>query len=346
MRRVVLVVVSTAIAVLLSEGIVRIAGLAPELHRIRPGSFESAYRYSENPILGYEFKPGYRSSDPDLHESFPFINSHGLRDIERTVKKKPGTRRILVLGDSVVAGHGIEDVRDTVPLQLERLLAESGTEVLNFGVGGYCTRAEVELLRVKGLAFQPDVVILVYVANDIFDLNEQVDHYPFRVARPAWSEWLFVNSHLFRYAAFRFDWFRFRTETDPEVLASRHLEALGEGNVDAGLALLRELSARHSFDCFVVIWPFFLEETVDDAELDRVPRKGLLAIERIAPRHGIPTYRLSEYFIQDHVRRSREDGRWSSPIELYSIGDSMHPSPVGARVAAEAIAAILATRGR
>ena len=47
--------------------------------------------------------------------------------------------------------------------QLEMRYGDGQTEVLNFGVSGYCTLAEVELLEVKGIQFQPDLVVLVFV---------------------------------------------------------------------------------------------------------------------------------------------------------------------------------------
>ena len=78
-----------------------------------------------------------------------------------------------MLGDSVVEGVGLRDLDDTVSRQLEKLYPDGRTEVLNFGVSAYCTLAEVELLEVKGLAFDPDVVILVFVENDYLNFNRE-----------------------------------------------------------------------------------------------------------------------------------------------------------------------------
>jgi lysophospholipase L1-like esterase len=339
----------------------RALGLAPDLHRIRPSSLESSYRWSENPLLGYELKPDYWNPRADLHESFPSINSHGQRDIERTVGKKPDSRRIVVLGDSVVAGHGIQDVRETIPLQLQRMLEGEDTEVLNFGVGGYCTMAEVELLESKGLDFEPDVVVLVFVSDDFSDFNVQFGRYP--VPRPAFAEWLFVHSHLYRRVSLMFDWYRFRTETSVEAARERNETALGGSNVERGLERLRRLSEEHGFRTVVAIWPWFLDEGIydfgdesDDREVDReesgeravihlkrdlTKQGGPLEVEEIAARIGLPTYRLSDYFKRDLADRDQRERRRHSARTLYTIGDQVHPSETGARVAAAALREIL-----
>jgi hypothetical protein len=130
--------------------VVRVFRLAPEVHRLRTGVERSAYQAVENPLLGYELKANYRDDHPNLRESFPYTNADGQRDVERRVERFPGKRRLIVLGDSVVAGHGIREIDETIPRRLERQFPSQGLEALNFGVGGYCTRAEVELLRVRG----------------------------------------------------------------------------------------------------------------------------------------------------------------------------------------------------
>jgi lysophospholipase L1-like esterase len=245
---------------------------------------------------------------------------------------------VLVLGDSVVAGHGVRDVRDTIPLKLERRLENRGVEVLNFGVGGYCTLAEVELLRVKGLRFQPDVVVVLFVANDFYDTNGQLGRY--LRPRPGWTEWLFVNSHLYRTACMKFDWHGFRTELDPEEQARRSAEILGN-NVERGLALLNRLASEHGFRCVMFIWPQFFDEQIGEAQYGPPVLHGPTRIEQIAAEHGIESHRLSRVFLSDIVRRSDELDKALSPSRLYTIGDGLHPSPTGAAVAADAMAEVI-----
>lgn len=96
------------------------------------------------------------------------INSEGLRN--REVRVKPvGTRRVLLLGDSLTFGWGVKEEESIGP-QLERALATTDPrqpwEVINSGVGNYNTRLEVHFLEQQGLRYAPDVVVLNYYIND------------------------------------------------------------------------------------------------------------------------------------------------------------------------------------
>lgn len=98
------------------------------------------------------------------------INSQGLRDYEYSVEKPNNTFRILGFGDSFTWGHGVE-LDETYLKQLERKLNSVNSkvhyEVLNFGVGGYNTQRSVNLLKTEGLAYKPDMVIVLCSINDI-----------------------------------------------------------------------------------------------------------------------------------------------------------------------------------
>ncbi|MFO0755977.1 MAG: GDSL-type esterase/lipase family protein [Byssovorax sp.] len=86
--------------------------------------------------------------------------------------KPPGTSRILVLGDSVAFGYGINEgrVEKAFPALLEGSLAKGGpVEVVNSGVPGYSAFNERELYLAKGKALSPDVVVLQSCMNDVAD---------------------------------------------------------------------------------------------------------------------------------------------------------------------------------
>jgi hypothetical protein len=91
-------------------------------------------------------------------------NSQGFRDGEHAVAKPPGVYRIVVIGDSVGAGLKVERTEDTFPPLLQQMLDARGlkSEVINLSVSGYNTQQEVELLRERGLAYSPDLVIVAY----------------------------------------------------------------------------------------------------------------------------------------------------------------------------------------
>ena len=80
-----------------------------------------------------------------------------------------GETRILVLGDSVAFGWGV-NVEDAAPRQLERALQSSQTgtvKTINSGVPGYNTSQELAFLETYGDRLQPDLAVLLYVDNDI-----------------------------------------------------------------------------------------------------------------------------------------------------------------------------------
>jgi hypothetical protein len=98
-------------------------------------------------------------------------NSHGYRDLERTLAKPPGTRRVVSLGDSFAWGASVE-FEDAYPQRLERALTRRRHEpwqVVNLALPGMNTVDEEGQLRTEGLAYAPDVVLLGFVLNDSED---------------------------------------------------------------------------------------------------------------------------------------------------------------------------------
>lgn len=120
------------------------------------------YRRSPNAYLRYELVPGSKAG----HIS---INSDGLRGPEHTVKAAENTFRIIMLGDSETFSYLLEE-SNTLPYLLQDKLNRNAKsvryEVLNFGVEGYNTLQELEQLKIKGLKYNPGLIILNYCLND------------------------------------------------------------------------------------------------------------------------------------------------------------------------------------
>jgi GDSL-like lipase/acylhydrolase family protein len=98
------------------------------------------------------------------------INSLGMRDGERTLERRPGTFRIVGLGDSHMFGWGVRG-DETFPALLEKSLAQHfagrSFEVWNLAVPGYNSVQEVETFATKARAIGPDLVIVNWVGNDM-----------------------------------------------------------------------------------------------------------------------------------------------------------------------------------
>jgi Flp pilus assembly protein TadD/lysophospholipase L1-like esterase len=324
---------ATLIALLAAEVIIRIFRWAPGIKPIQLSSYDCIYKRSTNPVLGFELKANCHSDNPDFIQTYERTNSHGQRDRERTLQKPDGVKRILLLGDSVVEGYGLRE-SETISHRLEELYPDGLTEVLNFGVSAYCTLAEIELLETKGLRFDPDIVILVFVENDFDNFNREAFPLEGTIERPAIVKTLFKKSHLFRMASIRLNLFHFSAEADP-VRWNR--EAIGDNNVTEGLRRYRQLADRNGFQPLVVIWPRFLDDQITDVCF--MPQNSeQLVIEYLATMHNIPTFRLSRFFRQHRAKLAGE----VNPRLRYSSGDELHPSVEGARIVAEALKQILA----
>lgn len=325
MAKACLALAATVFALFIGEVVIRLLQMAPELKPLDFAAENCVYQRSQNPILGFELKANYRNDHPDFIESYERTNAHGQRDKERPVRKTGGTRRVLLIGDSVVEGHGLAQ-KDTISSQWESLYSDGTTEVLNFGVSAYCTLAEIELLETKGMAFDPDVVVVVFVENDFDNFNREAFALDDAFMRPAMMTWLFRRSHLFRLASIRLDLFHFGAATDP-VRWNR--DAIGDNNVVEGFKRLREMADREGFQPLVAIWPRFLDDRIVDVPLVSASDPAPVA-ERLAAMHGLPAARLSTIF-QRH--EARMEGALN-PRHYYTSGDGLHPSREGAAVAA------------
>jgi hypothetical protein len=101
------------------------------------------------------------------------INNLGFRDPrDYDLAKKPNTFRIIVLGDSVTFGHG-SIYESTYPYLLESRLKqwrpEVDWQVWNLGVPGYNTSQELAYLKDVAARYQPDLVVVGFFFNDVFD---------------------------------------------------------------------------------------------------------------------------------------------------------------------------------
>lgn len=92
------------------------------------------------------------------------VNSLGYRDDEYTAANLATRRTILVLGDSIAAGHGIEDYRLRFGNRLQQRLGERW-QVATVAQCGWNTSDEIEALR--AFPATPDLVVLSYCVNDL-----------------------------------------------------------------------------------------------------------------------------------------------------------------------------------
>ncbi|MFB6089242.1 MAG: SGNH/GDSL hydrolase family protein, partial [Candidatus Aenigmatarchaeota archaeon] len=98
-------------------------------------------------------------------------NSHGFRDKEYDINGDNETFRIVISGDSMTFGQGV-NTSETYSSVLERKLNKNKNinfDVLNLGVPGYNIDEKAEFLIHKGLKFEPDIIILQYNKYDVIN---------------------------------------------------------------------------------------------------------------------------------------------------------------------------------
>lgn len=80
---------------------------------------------------------------------------------------KPDAYTIIGLGDSVMFGWGVHD-DETYLAQFAQMSTEDCFRIVNMAVPGYNTVMEVTALREKGMAIDPDLVVVHFVDNDLY----------------------------------------------------------------------------------------------------------------------------------------------------------------------------------
>jgi len=123
------------------------------------------YMAVDDPYLTYVMRP---NMDMTLRGVRVRTNEHGLRGPSTTLEPQPGVRRVLAVGDSATFGEAVA-VEDAWPAVLQgELERRTGArwEVLNAGVQGWNAEGQLAYLEQRGLAFQPEIVVIGYNLND------------------------------------------------------------------------------------------------------------------------------------------------------------------------------------
>jgi lysophospholipase L1-like esterase len=158
--RIALAVVAGGSVLLLAEGVLRLVatperppGASNDLPILPPGPEIRALNV-EGIFVGRTFR----------------TNGQGLRGPDYPPIPPPGTLRILVTGDSVTMGWGVDE-EAAYPALLAELLDRANPdvrhEVLNAGVAGASIGEAMDRLEMADAAYAPDLLIYGFTANDI-----------------------------------------------------------------------------------------------------------------------------------------------------------------------------------
>ena len=171
LRRILFAATAILLGLVAVEGGLRLAGYGPLPTRPGTRNSETLYQYSKfrpSPTLTWELTPGWSGSEGGAPVA---INADGLRERDLPREKPADTRRILCLGDSVTFGHWVT-AEQAFPRQLERVLSgriSGRLEVINAGVPGYSPFQEARWLEEQGWSYQPDLILVNFVLNDVVE---------------------------------------------------------------------------------------------------------------------------------------------------------------------------------
>ena len=124
-------------------------------------------RKSPNPGIVYELRPRL---DVVFAGGRVTTSDAGHRGLDVARPKPASTFRIVGIGDSYMFGQGVFD-EETYLARLATLLVDNPArprvETVNLAVPGFNTAMEVEMLRERGAALDPDLVLIEIVGNDL-----------------------------------------------------------------------------------------------------------------------------------------------------------------------------------
>jgi lysophospholipase L1-like esterase len=264
----------------------------------------------------------YRLRENHVHRGAftAHVNSLSLRGRETTREKPAHARRILFVGDSVTFGLGVDDA-SCFTTAVEDDLRASGhgdVEVLNGGCPGWNGVQEAYWLQKYGLGFEPDVVVLLFSADDPPHLLQ-----PEELALQAKA----VDSRLHRFfASPALDWLQTKQLMKHAYLL--HLQRVGE------METVFALGGAGQHDDSVRI---YLQT------LDRILRFCTTRGARFAVVAGVECAWLRDHCGQAGIPYTfcGQAGLQDTPAELRLSATDAHPNARGHRLIADQILALL-----
>ncbi|MBI5408260.1 MAG: SGNH/GDSL hydrolase family protein [Nitrospirae bacterium] len=204
--------------------------------------------YASDPRLIYTYIPNKCGN-----------NSQGYRDYEQSYEKMDGNFRIVLIGDSVANGDGVE-LGETFGQLLKKKLNESSDykniEVIVLARSGYSTSQELIILENEALKYNPDLIIWSYVLNDpahpvFHNANGAAGQYFFK---PRFHVLHFIAKRLF---AKRERWIRKIKNCDKEY--HKRLHCVYWDQVELNIAKIGQVSKSNNIPVLFLIHPIFEE---------------------------------------------------------------------------------------
>ncbi len=286
-----------------------------------------------NPYLLWEMVPGIREE----MGAVVTVNALGFRGPEVQQTKPASTRRIIILGDSTVYGHGVAD--DEVFSALVDSQLGSDVQVLNLGTPGYSSAQSLNLMTMRGWDLSPDLVIIANLWSDN-NFDSFVDKTLLsergalsRARLPTVSKWLQASA-LYRFM----DWhLRLAPRADKVEKVGWMLGQSPSGghrrvSVNDYAMNLQNLAWDARAKGADVMFLAFANAVDLGAETDGAVAWPLYreVMQAVASRSGAPFLTVEPSFVSSGLHYS----------DLFM--DEMHPTPAGHRIIADIVVEALA----
>jgi lysophospholipase L1-like esterase len=314
--------------------------------------------FEPNPTFGWFHIPDregwQRTLEYQVHVQ---INQHGLRDDDHPYQKPAGEIRLLLLGDSFIEGLQVPHP-ETVGEQLEAMLNSQGDhtyQVIDSGVSRFGTDNELLFFQSEGLRYQPDIVILFFFYNDLYDNMDDpyfrlTDSGPQPVEPPPYHPlgraerfrgWLWDHLQAYRLASVVGAmvvqlWSRPSGDAGelPFLLTASADRQRSLELTTALIERIRDLAAAHQAE-FLVVGVSEREATIGSgrdaaARINRDLGTQLAALD-IPYLDLMPVFR--QRYLEDHIERFWPgDAHWNAAghrlaaVEVLHALDQLHPS--------------------
>ncbi len=309
-KNVSLLLISLVIAVIIAEVLIRFLNPLGICYWRENNKYFSDMLESE--YLIYRHKPGMKKKYQEVYASF---NSFGLRDHSFNKDKGKDEFRMLLLGDSITFGWGV-DQSEIFPEKLEEVLSannDNKIEVINSGVAGYNTYQEAQYFLRQGIYFKPDMVVLLFANNDFeiqSGINERGKSNNMIFDSINRVEWLFKGTmlaHLIKFK-WKYHWFP----------AQETVVSMPQGS-HAVAKYLREISVV----CHELKIPFLV--FVFQYDLNQYEKQIIDFVKRVGLENRFTVYSTHEFFSNEEIKKIR-----------VSVVDS-HPNSNGCKLLANGI---------
>ncbi|MEK6984494.1 MAG: SGNH/GDSL hydrolase family protein [Nanoarchaeota archaeon] len=273
---------------------------------------------SSDSTLIYEFKPNRCG-----------MNSNGYFDEDHNFSKSNGTFRIVIIGDSVAQGSGLESYRESFGKILEdslnKQLRSWRFETVILARGGYSTVQELTILKKEAFKYNPDLIIWSYVLNDpahplYHNANNEAGRYFFK-----------PKSYFTNYVSMKLFFIKEKLNSrecnlDPDYF----LHCVYWPNIKSNIGEIGKISKEKNTKIIFLIHPTFLKSGFNNYSLKIYHQK----LVSVATADGLIAYDLLEEFSKYKSSEIKQN-----PTNWY---DPWHPNKKGHEIIGKYLARRLA----